>query len=111
MSAGASPATSVQELQRDRVIADAVARARLSPFYSHHLAGAYVNGRADLARLPLTVKEHLRDNSPYGLLIVPPHRAWHYHETSGTTGEPIATWCGLNDVQRMGAVVHSMVPE
>jgi phenylacetate-CoA ligase len=53
----------------------------------------------------------LRDNSPYGLLIVPPHHAWHYHETSGTTGEPIATWCGLHDVQRMGAIVQEMVPE
>ena len=66
---------------------------------------------ADLARLPLTFKEHLRDATPYGMLAVPPHEAWHYHETSGTTGEPISTWCGLREVQRMGAVVHAMVPE
>jgi phenylacetate-CoA ligase len=70
-----------------------------------------VRTRAELSRLPLTFKEHLRDASPYGMLVVPPHRAWHYHETSGTTGEPISTWAGLSELQRMGAVVADMVPE
>jgi phenylacetate-CoA ligase len=111
MASGGIAATSGADGERDRLIADAVARARRSPFYNRHLAGAYVNGRADLARLPLTTKEHLRDNSPYGMLIVPPHEVWHYHETSGTTGEPISTWCGLGEVQHMGAIVHRMVPE
>lgn len=96
---------------RDEMLRTAIARARRSPFYARHLAGHNVRGRADLARLPLTFKEHLRDASPYGMLIVPPHEAWHYHETSGTTGEPIATWCGLSEVQRMGALVRDMVPE
>ncbi|MBI3782759.1 MAG: phenylacetate--CoA ligase family protein [Deltaproteobacteria bacterium] len=99
------------DLDRDRLIAEAVARARRSPFYSRHLAGAYVNGRADLAGLPLTFKEHLRDNGPYGMLIVPPHQVGHYRETTATVGEPISTWCGLGDVQRMGTIVHRMVPE
>ncbi|HVM95290.1 MAG TPA: hypothetical protein VMT89_02820, partial [Candidatus Acidoferrales bacterium] len=111
MANGENAAMTSDDVDRDRLIADAVARARRSSFYSRHLAGAYVNGRADLARLPLTFKDHLRDASPYGMLIVPPHSAWHYHETSGTTGEPISTWCGLGDVQRMGAIVHRMVPE
>lgn len=98
-------------LERDELVRDAVARARRSPFYSRHLTGHEVRGRADLAQLPLTFKDHLRDATPYGMLIVPPHEAWHYHETSGTTGEPISTWCGLSEVQRMGALVHAMVPE
>jgi len=89
----------------------AVVRARRSPFYARHLAGYEVGGRADLAELPLTFKDHLRDHSPYGMLIVPPHAAWHYHETSGTTGEPISTWCGLPEMQQMGALVHALVPE
>jgi len=96
---------------RDEQIRAAVARARESRFYRQHLAGHECTGRADLARLPLTQKDHLRDASPYGMLIVPPHRAWHYHETSGTTGEPIATWCGLPELQAMGALVAGMVPE
>ncbi|MGE0520757.1 MAG: phenylacetate--CoA ligase family protein, partial [Candidatus Binatia bacterium] len=61
--------------------------------------------------LPLTFKSHLRDATPFGMLAVPAHRAWHYHETSGTTGEPISTWCGLEDVRAQAAVVHRMVPE
>ena len=97
--------------ERDTVLRAAVERARRSPFYARHLGGIEVTHRADLVRLPLTRKEHLRDASPYGMLIVPPEMVWHYHETSGTTGEPIATWCGLPEVQQMGAVVHAMVPE
>ncbi len=98
-------------LDRDARVRAAVARARRSPFYARHLSGFEVNGRADLPGLPLTFKEDLRDQSPYGMLIVPPHAAWHYHETSGTTGEPISTWCGLPEIQQMGAIVHAMVPE
>jgi len=99
------------DADRDQILRDAVARARRSPFYNSHLAGTALQTRADLSSLPLTRKEHLRDASPYGMLAVPPERAWHYHETSGTTGEPIATWCGLPEVQLMGRLVHDMVPE
>ncbi len=111
MSTQPLAATTRPGSDRDRVLREAVARARRSPFYTRHLAGFECTGTADLARLPLTFKEHLRDASPYGMLIVPPHAAWHYHETSGTTGEPISTWCGLSEVQAMGALVHAMVPE
>jgi len=44
------------------------------------------------------------------MLAVPPHRAWHYHETSGTTGEPVSTWCGLDELRAMAAVVHRTAP-
>ena len=99
------------DTDRDQLVRDAVGRARRSPFYARHLEGHEVSGRADLARLPLTFKTHLRDATPFGMLAVPPQRAWHYHETSGTTGEPISTWCGLNELRAMAAVVHRMVPE
>jgi len=103
--------TTSRDKNRDVMVREAVERARRSPFYQRHLEGHQVRGCADLPGLPLTFKDHLRDATPYGMLIVPPHAAWHYHETSGTTGEPISTWCGLSEVQRMGALVHSMVPE
>ncbi len=99
------------DADRDQLVRDAIGRARLSAFYARHLAGYEVRGRADLGRLPLTLKTHLRDATPFGMLAVPPHRAWHYHETSGTTGEPISTWCGLSELRAMAAVVHRMVPE
>ena len=100
-----------QSDERDDQLREAVARARRSPFYTKHLEGVSIERRDDLRRAPLTTKDHLRDASPYGMLIVPPERAWHYHETSGTTGEPISTWCGLPEIQQMGAIVHRMTPE
>jgi phenylacetate-CoA ligase len=104
---GAEP----NESSRDQALRDAVARARRSAFYTRHLAGHEVTGRADLARLPLTYKHHLRDASPFGMLAVPPAKAWHYHESSGTTGEPISTWCGLAEVRVMADLLQRVVPE
>lgn len=95
----------------DDVLRAAVERARRSPFYARHLAGHALRGRGDLAGLPPTFKTHLRDATPFGMLAVPAHRAWHYHETSGTTGEPISTWCGLGELRAMAAAVTRLVPE
>jgi phenylacetate-CoA ligase len=105
------PSSTSESSARDELLRDAVDRARRSEFYSKHLAGYELVTRADLAQLPPTFKRHLIEASPYGMLIVPPERVWHYHETSGTTGEPIATWCGLRELQQMGAIVCEMVPE
>jgi len=95
----------------DERLRNAVQRARRSEFYARHLAGYEIEGREDLARLPLTLKSHLRDASPFGMLAVPPAHAWHYHESSGTTGEPISTWWGLLEVRLLADMLRSMVPE
>jgi phenylacetate-CoA ligase len=99
------------ETERDRLLRDAIERARRSPFYRRHLSDHTLASRADLERLPLTFKRDLGDATPFGMLAVPPHQAWHYHETSGTTGEPVSTWCGLSELRAMAAIVHRMVPE
>ena len=98
-------------MDRDHVLRDAITRARRSPFYAAHLKDHELQSRADLVRFPVTLKEHLRDASPFGMLAVPASQAWHYHESSGTTGEPISTWCGLTELRLMAAVVHRMAPE
>lgn len=95
----------------DERLKEAVERARRSPFYARHLQGHTVRTRQDLARLPLTFRRHLQDASPFGMLAVPAAKAWHYHESSGTTGQPISTWCGLTELRLMAAIVHRMVPE
>src|SRR5262245_15125834 len=92
------PSAKTELTTRDALLTDAIARARRSEFYSKHLATHRLAALADLETLPLTFKRHLVAASPYGMLIVPPERVWHYHETSGTTGEPIATWCGLPEL-------------
>jgi phenylacetate-CoA ligase len=43
----------------------------------------------DLAKLPFTVKNDLRDNYPFGLCAVPMNQVVRVHASSGTTGKPI----------------------
>ena len=41
----------------------------------------------DLARLPFTTKQDLRDNYPFGMFAVPRERVRRVHASSGTTGK------------------------
>ncbi len=41
----------------------------------------------DLARLPFTTKQDLRDHYPFGLLAVPQEQVLRVHASSGTTGK------------------------
>lgn len=59
---------------------------------------------ADLAKLPFTTKQDLREGYPFGLLAVPRERLARIHASSGTTGRPtvvgytrfdLDTWAGL----------------
>ncbi len=63
-----------------------------------------IQSLADLAKLPFTVKEDLRDNYPFGLFTVPMDEVVRVHASSGTTGKPtvvgytkkdLETWSGL----------------
>jgi phenylacetate-CoA ligase len=58
----------------------------------------------DLARFPLTTKEDLRQNYPFGMFAVPRKKIVRIHASSGTTGKPtvvgytqgdIDAWAGL----------------
>ncbi len=42
----------------------------------------------DLARFPLTAKQDLRDNYPFGMFAVPREQIVRIHASSGTTGKP-----------------------
>jgi phenylacetate-CoA ligase len=59
---------------------------------------------SDLARLPFTTKQDLRESYPFGFFAVPIEQVARIHASSGTTGKPtvvaytrqdIATWAGL----------------
>ena len=74
----------------------------------------------DLAKLPFTVKEDLRDNYPFGLFTVPMDQVVRVHASSGTTGKPtvvgytkkdIETWAGLmaRALTLAGATAKDMV--
>ncbi len=54
----------------------------------------------DLARLPFTVKNDLRDNYPFGLCAVPIHELVRVHASSGTTGKPITGPYTADDLEQ-----------
>lgn len=47
-----------------------------------------IQSLCDIARLPFTVKDDLRDHYPYGLFAVPMRDVVRIHASSGTTGRP-----------------------
>ncbi|MBO6775027.1 MAG: phenylacetate--CoA ligase [Marinibacterium sp.] len=60
---------------------------------------------ADLAKFPLTVKQDLRDNYPFGMFAVPREQVKRIHASSGTTGQPTVVGYTENDLQVWGEVV------
>ncbi|MFG2041100.1 phenylacetate--CoA ligase PaaK [Dactylosporangium sp. NPDC048998] len=59
---------------------------------------------SDISRFPMTTKDDLRANYPFGMFAVPRERIRRLHASSGTTGRPtvagytaadIETWAGL----------------
>ncbi|EPR37427.1 AMP-dependent synthetase and ligase [Desulfovibrio sp. X2] len=98
----------LDRLQTERLRA-VVARAATSPFYAARfeecgLTPDDITCPADIAKVPLTTKQDLRSNYPYGLLTVPVDDLVRLHASSGTTGSPtaifytrkdLATWASL----------------
>jgi phenylacetate-CoA ligase len=53
---------------------------------------------ADLAELPFTAKEDLRNSYPYGMFAVPLKDIVRIHSTSGTTGKPVVVGYTAGDI-------------
>ena len=64
-----------------------------------------VKSLADLAALPFTTKEDLRDNYPYGMFAVPLKDIVRIHSTSGTSGKPVVVGYTAGDVALWAALV------
>ena len=76
-----------------------VAQAKRGAFYAHHLEGHDVHTLDDLSSLPFTFKKDLKGNHPLDFLAVPREQVWHYHESFGTTGDPVPGWYTLDDLE------------
>lgn len=59
----------------------------------------------DIARLPFTCKQDLRDNYPFGLFAVPMKDIVRVHASSGTTGKPTTVGYTRNDLEVWKEVV------
>jgi phenylacetate-CoA ligase len=75
------------------------------PFYKNRLDDLGVkpsdlNSLVDLAKLPFTVKNDLRDNYPFGLSAVPIQELVRVHASSGTTGKPITGPYTADDLEQ-----------
>ncbi|BDV43248.1 phenylacetate-coenzyme A ligase [Geotalea uraniireducens] len=114
------PRPALEALQLKRLQAT-VARVHASvPFYRQALAKAGIGptdikSLADLARLPFTLKQDMRDSYPYGLFATPLDDIVRIHASSGTTGKPtvvgytrkdIDTWSELMARSFAAAGVH-----
>ncbi|WP_018086267.1 phenylacetate--CoA ligase family protein [Desulfurispora thermophila] len=70
-----------------------------------------VRSLADLARLPFTTKDALRENYPYGLFAVPMQQIVRLHASSGTTGKPTVVGYTRNDLNTWAELVARMVTQ
>jgi len=79
-------------------LARSLSWASRSPFYGRRFAAATPPSTiGDLANLPLTMKQDLRDAYPFDLLAVGTERLATYHESSGTAGQPTASYYTAED--------------
>lgn len=73
------------------------------PFYRQKMENAGVRpedikGVDDIAKLPFTTKDDLRDNYPFGLFAVPQTDIVRIHASSGTTGKATVVGYTQNDL-------------
>jgi len=105
MNAGALKKVQIKRL-KDRVqkIYDNV------PFYKKRMDSLGVKPGdiqelQDIAKLPFTTKDDMRDVYPYGLLAVDPKEIVEVHTSSGTTGKPVVDAYTKNDIDLWGEVM------
>jgi phenylacetate-CoA ligase len=95
-------ADELRALQLKR-LKEAVARAAQVPHYREKFAAAGldpgdIKSLADLAELPFTTKEDLRQSYPFGMFAVPMDQIIRIHASSGTTGKPTVVGYTRGDI-------------
>ncbi|MFN2129935.1 MAG: phenylacetate--CoA ligase family protein [Anaerolineae bacterium] len=97
------PRPELEKLQLER-LQELVARATNTvPFYKELYAEAGVSvddiqSLEDIAKLPFTYKQDLRDHYPFGMFAVPVDELKQIHATSGTTGKMTVTGYTASDM-------------
>ncbi|MBN1380443.1 MAG: phenylacetate--CoA ligase [Deltaproteobacteria bacterium] len=111
----------IETMDRDKLEAHQLARlketlgnASKSPYYAkvfkdQGLDIQQINALEDVERLPLTTKDDLRQQWPYGFLACSKDEIVRMHSSSGTTGRAIVVFHTANDVdQWTNLVARSM---
>ena len=63
----------------------------------------------DLAKMPFTIKNDLRDTYPYGMVAVPMSEVVRVHGSSGTTGKPIIVAYTKNDLDTWSELLARII--
>lgn len=95
------------QLKLERLVA-MIQRVSELPVYAEKLQGLKareIHSLKDLAKLPFTTKEDLRQHYPHGLFAVPPKEVVRFHASSGTTGKPTIVGYTKKDLALWGEVV------
>lgn len=104
------PREQLRELQLQR-LKETVRRAyEKVPFYREKfkaigLEPGDIKSLDDLARLPFTFKDDLRNNYPFGLFAAPLKEIVRIHASSGTTGKPTVVGYTREDIATWAEVV------
>jgi len=103
---------SVDELRALQLtrLKQAVAQAAQVPHYRRKFAAASVSpgdiaNLHDLAQLPFTTKEDLRQNYPFNMFAVPMSDIVRIHASSGTTGKPTVVGYTRSDIDLWSALM------
>jgi len=88
----------LNDLQLKR-LNETLEKCRESMLYREKHAGYPVKleALAEISQFPITTKAELRKYAPLGTLAVPREQVVEYHESFGTTGEPISVWLTAHD--------------
>ncbi|NYE57462.1 phenylacetate--CoA ligase family protein [Carboxydothermus ferrireducens] len=104
----------LEELQLARLKAQVKRAYEKVPFYREKLekAGIYpekIKTLKDVRYLPVTTKDDLRDNYPFGLFAEPKKNLVRLHASSGTTGRPTVVGYTRGDLEVWAEVVARIV--
>ena len=64
-----------------------------------------INSLEDIARIPFTGKEDLRNNYPFKMFAVPMRKVVRVHASSGTTGKPTVVGYTQSDIETWADIV------
>ena len=99
------PVEELQKFQLEKLKETAAWVYERVPFYKkkYDEAGIHpddIKSLADISKLPVTQKNDLRDNYPFGLCAVPMKEVVRVHASSGTTGKPITGPYTADDLEQ-----------
>ncbi|MBQ5590371.1 MAG: phenylacetate--CoA ligase [Clostridia bacterium] len=98
------PVEDIKELQKERLIKTVNHVYKNVPYYRDMMDEVGVKPEdikelKDLAKLPFTCKQDLRDTYPFGLFAVPLEDVVRLHASSGTTGKQIVVGYTKSDLE------------